>query len=147
MRRSHRIQRLAKLQKLVENKAIAEMRRARHKLDGARALHEHLTVHGAHYEQQVENRARASTAGLYHRYRSFVARLYDAIRQQEQQISLEQQQVGRSEAFWRQQRAESLAAEAFLDKVMKAEMRQLEEREKRSDEDLHATRRHVAGAP
>lgn len=144
MKRSKRIQRLAQLQKLVENKAIAEMRRARSKLEGAQALHQHLTVHGAHYEQQVENDSRRSTAGLYHRYRTFVARLNDAIRQQEQQIELEEQQVDRSEAHWRRQRADSLAAEAFLDRVMQAELRQVEAHEKRADEDLHATRHQAA---
>ena len=146
MTRSARIARIVKLKKLVENQAIAQMRQARSKLESAQALHQHLTVHGQRYEQDADSvsvsRGPSSTAGMYHRYRSFLSRLNEAIGQQQRQIELDQHQVGVTEARWRQRRAQSQAAETFMDRVVQAETQQAERREKRQAEDQFATRHH-----
>ena len=141
MNRTQRIKRICQLQRLCENGAVASMKNARQKLSGARQLHSELEKHHNNYWARLhEQEQKGLNSLLWRGQRQFIRALENAIEQQMAQVQMDHQELHLTESEWRQKHAETLASEAFLQRVLERELRKEDKRESRAIDDLVASR-------
>ncbi len=146
MNRTQRIKRICQLQRLCENGAVASMKNARQKLSGARQLHAELEKHHNDYwVRLLEKEQKGLNSLLWRGQRQFIRALENAIEQQTAQVKMDHREFDLSETEWRQKHAETLASEAFLQRVLQRELRREEKRESSAIDDLVASR-HGGGS-
>lgn len=141
MTRSKRLYRIAEHVDLDQEAAARELTRLRTYLQDQEAQLTRLREYCVSYHAQLaEAQARGGTAARLLNYSQFLARLNEAIRQQEQAVGLASRAFDQQRQVWIQARARVKAVSKAAERVARDEDKQAERLEQRQNDDLSLNR-------
>jgi flagellar FliJ protein len=138
MTRSDRMQPIKDLADRSERDAGAVVAAARRVLEEREAQLAQLRTYREDYARRAAHEGAADAVRLQN-YHAFLARLGDAVRQQEEFVALARQDLERKTALWQERRVEAASLGKVVDRLATAEQRAADRRDQR-DTDERAMR-------
>ncbi len=136
MKRSKRLDPVARVEKHRERDAAQRLGKHQSELNGMQARLEELMNYRADYQKRYgEFLGRGTGGAAIQEYRSFLAKLDRAIEHQQQLISGGQQNVSSSRAQWMKKRTRLKAIDKLVDKIKTDEIRQDARREQQESDE------------
>ena len=143
MTRSERMQPIKALADTRERDAGAGVAAARRVLEDRERQLEQLRGYRAEYASRAAEHGAADAVRLQN-YHAFLARLGDAIRQQEEQVAAARQDLERRTAAWHERRIEAASLGKVVERIAESEQKAADRREQR-DADERALRPRPSG--
>lgn len=141
MTRSERMQPIKALADTRERDAGADVAAARRVLEDREKQLEQLRGYRAEYASRAAHQGAADAVRLQN-YHAFLARLADAIRQQEDLVAAARLELERKTASWQERRIEAASLGKVVERIAGAEQKAADRREQR-ETDERALRAHL----
>lgn len=143
MTRSDRMQPIKDLADRSERDAGAVVAAARRVVEEREAQLTQLRAYREDYARRAAHEGAADAVRLQN-YHAFLARLGDAVRQQEEFVALARQDLERKTALWQEKRVEAASLAKVVDRLASAEQRAADRRDQR-ETDERASRGRPTG--
>lgn len=143
MTRSDRMQPIKDLADRSERDAGAVVAAARRVVEEREAQLAQLRAYREDYARRAAHEGAADAVRLQN-YHAFLARLGDAVRQQEEFVALARQDLERKTALWQEKRVEAASLAKVVDRLASAEQRAAERQDQR-ETDERASRGRPTG--
>jgi flagellar FliJ protein len=143
MTRSDRMQPIKDLADRSERDAGAVVAAARRVVEEREAQLAQLRAYREDYARRAAHEGAADAVRLQN-YHAFLARLGDAVRQQEEFVALARQDLERKTALWQDKRVEAASLAKVVDRLASAEQRAADRRDQR-EADERASRGRPIG--
>lgn len=142
MDKSKRLEPIVGLAKNSERDAARALGQALAQLDQEMAQLQQLTDYKKDYERRLgESASHGMSAQAVNEYREFIAKLAQAIEQQQEAVGRARAELEDKKRFWFARRGRSRALDAVLERYLKDEQKALDRKEQRDHDDRSNTPR------
>lgn len=132
MLRSRRLSVVLSLEQRKENEALERMATAQRKVEEQQAQIRQLEQYQQEYNQQIRNSQQGVVpVARLQGWQAFIAQLDQLIRQQEQQLSLAEQQLAECRRLWQQAWERRRGMEKYIETCRQQEQREQDLREQK----------------